>query len=286
MSQFRILAKVVAVLVCLAPIAAGAAITCSITSVSSIAAGYNNTFGVDSVTTGAFTISCTRLSTDANTFAWQLGADNGLQPAGAQNRAAGGGNRINYETYRIDGGGFPNGNRWQDAAATRFTGTISFGSSLSASTTGTFYLRIATGQNPAAGTYTDTVTVTLRNSGGTALGTSSFTVAITVVAACQITSPPGDLTFTYTAGQIAPATASSTFAVRCTNGHAYTMAIDSTSNTLLGLNYTLALSQASASGNGASQTFTINGNIASKQYGTCSTATCSGTQTRTLTITY
>ena len=287
MSKFQVLvAKLAAGLLCLAPVAAGAAINCSITSVSSITEAYSNAFGVDSVTTGAYTIFCTRLSTDANTFAWQLGADNGQNAAGAQNRAANGGNRINYETYRINGGGFPNGNRWQDAAATRFTGTINFGSSLNASTTGTFYLRTATGQNPAAGVYTDLVTVTLRNSANTAIGTTTFNVTITVAAACQITAPPGNLSFTYTSLQAGAASASTTFALRCTNGHAYSMALDSTSNSLLGLTYTLGLSSSNATGNGASQTFTINGSIAANQAGTCSTGTCTGTQTRTLTITY
>jgi hypothetical protein len=34
------------------------------------------------------------------------------------------------------------------------------------------------------------------------------------------------------------------------------------------------------------QTFSINGNIAGGQAGTCATGTCSGSATRTLTITY
>jgi hypothetical protein len=64
------------------------------------------------------------------------------------------------------------------------------------------------------------------------------------------------------------------------------MALDATSSTLLGLNYTLSLSQTNATGTGLSQTFTINGSIAGGQSGTCATASCSGTETRTLTITY
>jgi hypothetical protein len=64
------------------------------------------------------------------------------------------------------------------------------------------------------------------------------------------------------------------------------MALDATSGTIVGLNYTLALSQASATGNGVTQTYSVNGNIAGGQAGTCSTASCSGSQTRTLTVTY
>jgi spore coat protein U-like protein len=290
MSNFRptgLLAKLAAALAFLAaPVAANAVISCNIPQVTSITAGYNNLLGVASVTTGAWTISCTRASGDPSTFSWQLGADNGLQPAGAQNRGANGANRINYEIYRNTT--FTNANRWQDAATTRFAGTITFvGASLTATQIGTFYLRVPTGQNPAAGAYTDTVTATLRDSLGNSLGvTASFGVSIDVAAACQITVPPGDLNFTYTSFQVAAAAANTTYAVRCTNLHAYSMALDANSSTLLGLNYTLSLSSANATGTGLSQTFTINGSIAGGQSGTCATASCSGTETRTLTVTY
>lgn len=59
--------------------------------------------------------------------------------------------------------------------------------------------------------------------------------------------------------------ASTTFAVTCT---------------------TVALGATNANGSGVAQTYTINGAIPAGQAGTCTGATCSGSQTRTLTITY
>ena len=64
------------------------------------------------------------------------------------------------------------------------------------------------------------------------------------------------------------------------------MALDATSGTIVGLNYTLALSQTSATGNGLVQSHSVNGSIAGGQSGTCATATCSGSETRTLTVSY
>jgi spore coat protein U-like protein len=277
----NLLGRVVVALACLAaPVAANAVISCSV-SVTSVMTSFNNAFGT-SVTAGAWTISCTRALSDPSTFSWQLGADNGLHRNGNQNRAISGVNLINYDVYRTEGG-----SQWRDTAATRFTGTITFvGGSTNAQQIGSFWVRVPTGQNPPAGVYTDMVTVTLRDSVGTSIGTTTFNVSIDVRAACEITNAPGDLNFTYTSFQVAAVAASTTYAIRCTNGHAYSMALDTNSSTLLGLNYTLSLSATNATGNGNSQTFTINGSIAGGQAGTCATGSCSGTETRTLTISY
>ena len=53
-----------------------------------------------------------------------------------------------------------------------------------------------------------------------------------------------------------------------------------------GLTYTLALSAASGTGNGATQTYNVNGSMAANQIGTCATGVCNGSQTRTLTLTW
>jgi spore coat protein U-like protein len=291
MSEFRptgLLGKLAAVLVCLAPLAASAAVTCNITLVSSITTVYDPTIGTDNVTTGSWSFTCTRLGTDPNTFAWQFGANNGIHAAGAQNRVLNGAaNLINYEPYRIIGGPYTNANRWQDAAATRFNGTLNFGASLTATQSGSFDLRVTAGQTGhPAGSYTDTVTTTLRNSGGTAIDTQAFTVTVITNNTCQISVPPGDVNFTYTSFQGSAAAANTLFGVRCTSALPYTMALDATSGTLLGLNYTLALSSPSGTGSGLTQTYNINGSIAAGQAGTCATAVCNGSQTRTLTLTW
>jgi spore coat protein U-like protein len=264
---------------------AHAAVTCT-ASVTSIVKGYDPNAVGDTVATGSYTVSCTRLASDPNTFNWQLGADNGVHNAGAQNRVQlSPGNRYNYEIYRLTP--YVNANRWQDAAATRFTGTINFGAGLIASQSGSFDLRLPGPQavNPA-GTYTDTVTVTVRNGSGTMLSQTTFSVSIITIASCTLSTPPGNINLAYTSFQASAASASTTFKVNCTTGIPYTMALDATSGTLVGLNYTVALSQSASNGTGAAQTFSINGDIAAGQAGTCATGSCAGSATRTLTITY
>src|SRR5205085_9172043 len=155
---------------------AGAAITCS-ALVTSITIVYDPTSGTQNVTTGSYTVTCIRLATDPNTFSWQLGVDDGLQPAGGLNRVQSAAKRYTYDTWRLSP--YNNANKWGDAAATRFTGTLNFGASLSASTSGPFDIVMAAGQAvQPAGTYTDTVTASLRNSGGTLINTSTFGVTV------------------------------------------------------------------------------------------------------------
>jgi len=286
MKIFGRLVSALAVLLGFAAAPAFGAVTCS-ASVTSIVKGYDPNAVGDTVATGSYTVSCTRLASDPNTFNWQLGADNGLHNAGAQNRVQMGAaaNRYDYELYRLTP--YINANRWQDAAATRFTGTINFGAGLIASQSGSFDLRLPGPQAvDPAGTYTDTVTVTVRNGSGTMLSQTTFSVSIITIASCTLTTPPGNINLAYTSFQVAAASANTTFRVNCTTGIPYTMALDANSGTLVGLNYTVALSQASSNGTGANQTFSITGGIAGGQAGTCATGSCSASATRTLTITY
>jgi spore coat protein U-like protein len=112
-------------------------------------------------------------------------------------------------------------------------------------------------------------------------------VKVTLTSACTLTTAPTDVIFTYTSFQGTAATASTTYGVQCTNTLPYTMALDTTAtNTVAGLTYALALSAASGTGNGAAQSYTINGTMASGQGGTCALGSCTGTEARVLTITY
>jgi spore coat protein U-like protein len=284
MRALRYLATLLAVLIGnLGGGAAQAAVTCT-ASVTSITKGYDPNAVGNTVATGSYTVSCTRLAGDPNTFNWSLGADDGLNNAGSQNRARLV-QRYDYELYRLTP--YVAGNVWQDAAATRFTGTINFGAGLVANQSGAFDLVLPGPQTARpAGTYTDTVTVTVRNGAGTMLSQTTFNVSIITIASCTLTSPPGNINLAYTSFQVAAASASTNFGVNCTTGIPYTMALDATSGTLVGLNYTLALSQSASNGTGVAQTFSINGGIAGGQSGTCATGSCSGSATRTLTITY
>jgi len=265
-----------------------AAISCS-ASVTSMTIVYDPGAATQNVTTGSYTVSCTRLLTDPNTFGWQLGVNNGLHFGGGSNNAQNaGGQQYSYDTYRLTP--YNNQNKWADTgggSSNRFSGTINFGASTSGSATGPFDVMMPAGQTvQPAGTYTDAITVNLRNGSGTFINSSSFTVTVLTTNTCQISAPPGNVNFTYTSFQGAAATASTNFGVRCTTALPYTMALDVTSGTLLNLNYTLSLSSASGTGNGATQTYAINGSMAAGQSGTCATAVCTGSATRTLTLSW
>lgn len=125
---------------------------------------------------------------------------------------------------------------------------------------------------------------------GTATG--NFNVNITLTSVCQLTGP-ADIAFTYTSFQAAASTGTGgAFSVQCTNSLPYTIALDQTAVTDAAVNlaYTLGLSAAAGTGNGAAQAFSVTGSMAAAQAGTCATGTCtnaaSANKTRTLTITY
>lgn len=282
----RRLAMLASLLVALALAgAAQGAVSCSV-AVTSISVIYDPTLATDTVTTGSYTVSCTRLASDANTFSWQLGANNGLQPAGQSNQVALSGKFYAYEVYRTPP--YTNSNRWMDTnSGNRFAGTLNFGTQLTATYTGAFDLRLAALQAvQPSGTYTDTVTATLRDGTGTLIAQTTFNVSVITNPSCTLTTPPGSVNLAYTSFQASAASASTTFGVSCTTSLPYTMALDATSGTLVGLSYTLALSQTSGTGTGVTQNYSITGSIAAGQAGTCATAVCSASAVRTLTISY
>jgi len=274
---------------CIAAFEASAAIVCNLT-LTAISTVYSPSVQNDS--TGTYTVTCNRLGSDPNTpINFTLGANNGTHFGGGSRRVqrtVAPFNQYNYSLYR--NAGFSQA--WGDTDATRIPGTVTFGAALSASASGAFYLRVPVDATPgAAGTYTDTVSVRLRVPGPDPMPNATFGVTVITTNSCQISSPPGNVNFTYTSFQVAAAAASTSFGARCTLALPYGMALDATSGTLLGLNYTLALPfppppPFNVIGTGATQTHIINGSIAGGQAGTCATASCVGSQTRTLTISW
>jgi len=89
---------------------------------------------------------------------------------------------------------------------------------------------------------------------------------------------PSTLTLNYVSFAATPQTAVMNFTVDCTRGTTYTLGLSMTSGTLLGLNYTLALNSTSATGTGLAQPYTVTGSIPAGQAGTCSSSTCTATQ--------
>lgn len=242
-------------------------------------------------TNGAWSVSinCTRGPADPTTSAYTLQADDGFNPGnGSTNQAVNGNgaaNQIAYDLFRTA----PGNGVWGETNATDFAGTVNFGTALTGSATHVFYTQIAAQLNKSARIFSDTVTMRLRydNGPGNVTVFPTFPVTINNQSVCLLSTPPGNIQFNYTSFQPAAATASTAYAVRCTIGETYTMALDATAGALLTLNYSLALSNtAGQTGTGFPQNFTINGSMPGGQSGTCATGVCTGAQTRTLTITY
>ncbi len=266
----------------LLPPLAQAAYNCTVSS-PGFTAAYDPTSPSTNIVQTSFTITCTRALSDANTMNWANAANNGLHPTGgSRNRAQLGGSRISYDVYRDSACA----SQWRNGTSNDINATLNFGGSTTASVTVSFWACIPARQTGLpAGTYTDTVTMTLTYGPFNSTTTGAFPVSIATPAQCSLTSAPGNVVFNYVAFGGA-ANASTTYGVTCTSFLAYTMALDATSGTILGLNYTLGLSAGGATGSGAQQSYTISGNIAAGQSGTCASGSCSASQGRTLTLTY
>lgn len=258
---------------------AGAAFNCTISS-GGVSLAYSPTAAGTTIVSSSFTINCTRALSDSGSVSWSVAVNNGLQPNGINNRAAFGGSFIRYDLYK-DGAC---GTQWKGGQT--ISGGTSFQGGTSVSTTVTFWACLASGQNVPAGIYTDSVTMTLSYGPTPQLTvTGTIPIAISTPASCNLTSAPGNIVLNYMdfGGAV---NASTTFGVTCSSFLPYTMALDATSGTLVGIAYTLGLSATSATGTGALQTFTITGSAAAGQSGTCASGSCTATAPRLLTITY
>jgi spore coat protein U-like protein len=257
--------------------------SCSVSS-SGFSQAYDPTLAANTVVPTSFTINCTRATGDTATMNYSLAANNGLSPKGINNQASFGANLLRYDIYQDS----LCGTQWK--GNNTFSGSLNFGGNTSASVTGSYWGCILSGQTGApAGTYTDTVTMTLSygpNPQSTA--TSTFPVNIATPSQCNISTPPGTVAFgTYVAYQSTTLQATpSTFGVTCTNYLPYTLALDVSTGVIAGVTYNLALSAASGTGVGVQQLLSITGTMAPGQAGICSTGTCSGANSHTLTITY
>ncbi|MFM9879136.1 MAG: spore coat protein U domain-containing protein [Burkholderiaceae bacterium] len=276
-------------------LAAGSAqaqMTCGITA--------NNTVGIYTTAqlnlTAAVNLNCTRTG-GALTQTVYIGMDQGEPPNGRNmtRQTTTTNETLAYQIYRNTGGA----GQWTTGAG-RVAGntqnggrlhTFNFTTGNNQSLAMTYFFRVNAGINRAAGIYDDEAVglfVRLGNSNASPLITSTtFTTNVSIVAHCYFSSAPTPLTMNYTSFASAASTGASNFGVNCTLNTPYTMALDATSGTLLGLNYTLNLPVASGTGTAFRQNYVVSGSIAAGQSGTCAaTAGCTATQARTLTITY
>jgi spore coat protein U-like protein len=245
------------------------------------------------VTQGTVTFNCSRTSASDATSVL-LKANYGSNATGSNNRARLGTQYIRYEAYKVSACAVSNTIWTGNSTATSIPVTLQ-------SQTGSFSYEVSfwgcitlANQSVPAGVYTDTFTMTItKANGSSSYATGTAAVSIRNPATCSITTPPGDVVFNYTAFG-ATANAGTTFVANCTQWLPYTMSLNASSGVVSGLNYTLQInnqtaiptSPLSSRGTGAGQTHTINGNMPAGQAGTCSGATCQGTQAHTLTISY
>ena len=249
---------------------AQAAITCSLSS-NGFSSAYVPANPGTNVTAASFTMTCTRGATnDASSETYTVR----VNKAGP---ATSGGSQINYDVFTNSSCTTP----WKTNST--LGGTITLGAvGIPSSQTVPFWGCVPAGQTTVpAGTFADNVTMNPSNGSNT-----TFPVSIVTPSSCTVTTPPGNINFSYFGFQAADASASTTFAATCTSRLPYSMALDATSGVLAGVSYTLTLSATSNVGNGLSQPYTINGRMAAGQSGACITGVCSATQARTLTITY
>jgi spore coat protein U-like protein len=262
--------------------------SCAIASVSGISLSYNPNASNALVGSGTVTVNCSKTGGNTATRHLEVGAGTGLNATGGQNRAANGSSLLTY-ALRRDAALTA---AWGDTAGSRLAATTT--SVNSTTVTLNWWFTAAAGQTVATGTYLDTVTLRLYQSDtpnpsltDPSPTTATLSIALTVTGQCSLSSPPGAVQFSYTSFQTTPATATSGFAVTCTNGTPYTVALDATSGTLLGLSYQLALSTTGTRvGNGVAQPMSITGSMPAGQSGVCAAATCSASQARTLTVSY
>jgi len=267
--------------------------TCSAPTVSISQAAYDP-FALVTTLTGTATLNCSKAKNDPASMAYALAINPGLYSSGGISYASTGSDTVRYDLLRSAS----SVDTW--SSVRQITGTMTnwttSGNSSTGSATVNFYMQIPVSQTSAYTTagqsYTDTRTITpsYPNSAGTLTSypasNGSLSIAIGIPAKCILSSPPGNIDFTYTSFQTKASQNSTSFAVSCASNTQYTMALDTTSGTLVGLNYTLSLNKTGTQiGTFAAQNVNITGTMAAGQSGRC-TSGCTEQQTRTLTISY
>ena len=272
---------------------AWSAVSCSITpNPAQVKPVYTYFANVD--VQGSFGVTCTRNpNTDPRRPDIWIGLDQ--TAAGRNATLETGGSTLNYEIYHRTYGSGTWMNTGNVAATSTTNGgvqdSIDFGNRGSSITeTYNFYLRIPNFQFRPAGVYVDTLPVTLRldNDTGAVLDTATLEVRISIPRNCRFSTAPTGITVNYTAFSASAVTGTSNFAITCTLGTTYTIALDRTRSTVpnVELIYSLSLSATSSTGTAVAQPYSVNISVDAGQPGRCSATSCSGTDTRTITITY
>lgn len=268
------------------------AVTCNVTA-TSVPLSTLYATGTATEVTGTISVTCTKQTGDpAGKPDIYIGINQGAPPAGRTMTRQNGTQTLTYEIYHKNyGSGI-----WNEASGIKPPSNNDGGVVYKMDNTTVaqnfplpYYLRIPTPQTFApAGIYDDlavSVTVRLSTDTGAILAATSFGVSANIQHSCYFSSAPAPLSMNYTSFTSTPATGNAAFQLSCTYNSPYTLTIGPpVTGTLLGLNYSLALSAPSGTGTGGPQSFSVNGTVASGQSGTCATSSCSASQAHTITV--
>lgn len=208
-----------------------------------------------------------------------------------------GGATMNYEVFH----GGNNSGTWTNTGALAPDSTnngavldsgLDFGGGQSTTLTASyaFWVRVQALQFSGAGVYPDSIPITLRlnSATGPVITTGTLDVIISVPRVCRFSTQPTPININYQAFSSVAVTGASNFGITCTQGTTYTIALDRARSVVpnVELAYGLTLNAGSATGSAMEQGHTINISVDPGQAGRCNAAVCTGTDTRTLTVTY
>ena len=206
-------------LAALAPAPASAAVSsCSLSSSGIVFSSYNTQTRAAVDGTGTITVTCTG---DGANNSLSLNLSGGNNGSCGPRRMTSGANNLAYDvfqnagrtTYFCDGGA-------------RLDINFDFTAGATQTRTYTMYGRVTSAQNPAFGTYADSLSVTLKRGGGTiATGTVSVTALVSPI--CSVTA--GTLGFGPYSGA-ASLTAAAAVTVNCSSGGTYQVALGAGGN--------------------------------------------------------
>lgn len=249
---------------------------------------------------GTFTVTCSRTGNGKETANLLVA----LSPGGTQTIGNTYPDTLNYALYKDAPGGIPwtSGTYSATAASGVAVAVLYSGNSPSSSVSWPAYLRIPSDQlGKAAGGYSGTQTINVYDITSTTInpplvGTSTLNVSASIAKNCTFGSPPPSWSLSYVA--LSPndlVDTSQNLPVTCTKGTGYTLALDATGGVIPGvaLAYTLTFTATasgtvqgtSASGTAAASHY-LTLTLPARQAGSCVAASCTGSDTRTVTVTY
>lgn len=279
----------------LSALPASAALSCSISTNPVEVKLIYNYFNQPTLT-GAININCTRNPNQDSRQPWVWIGMN--QANNGRNATLDtGGSTLNYEINH----GSTTAGTWTDQGnggdATSTTDgpvreRLDFGSNTASSLTEsfTFYARVPFLQFRPAGVYVDTVTITMRNNNanGAILTTETLPIYLSIPRSCRFSTPPSAVAINYPAFSPTAVVGNSNFALTCTQGTTYTIALDAARGVVpnVNLSYGAALSATNSTGTAVAQPYTVTITVDPGQAGRCTGGVCTGMDSRTLTVTY